>query len=94
MSWAGMRVGIGTRVMYDGEIHEITEWLPTTTGTDVVLTGPTSACRMSLVALLSEDRVRMIPDGPGPQPDDEDDPAAITLLGLSAAERQQVREAG
>jgi hypothetical protein len=28
MSWAGVRVGIGTRVMYDGEIHTITEWLP------------------------------------------------------------------
>jgi transposase InsO family protein len=87
-----MRVGIGTRVMYDGEIHEITEWLPTTTGTDVVLTGPTSACRMSLVALLSGDRVRILPDGPGPQSDDEDDPAAITLLALNAAERQQVHE--
>ena len=89
-----MRVGIGTRVMYDGEMRELTEWLPTTTGTDVVLTGPTSACRMSIAALLNpdQDRVRVLSEGPGPQPDDEEDPAGITLLALSAAERQQVRE--
>ena len=71
MSWAGTRVGVGTRVMFDGEIHQITEWLTATAGTEVVLTGPTSVCRMSLVALLSGDRVTLIPEGPGPEPDDD-----------------------
>ena len=28
MTWAGIRIGVGTRVMYDGEVHVVTEWLP------------------------------------------------------------------
>ena len=28
MRGAGVRLGIGTRVAFDGEIYEITEWLP------------------------------------------------------------------
>ena len=54
MSWAGARVGVGTRVMFDGEIHQITEWLPATAGVEVVLTGPTSASRMSLLLCSAE----------------------------------------
>ena len=91
MSWAGTRLGIGTRVVFDGEIFEITEWLPGTTGTEVVLTGATSACRMSLVALLTGDRVKLLPDNPGPGPEDPGAAPAITLLGLSKDEMQQVR---
>jgi hypothetical protein len=91
MSWAGTRLGIGTRVVFDGEIFEITEWLPGTTGTKVVLTGATLACRMSLVALLTGDRVKLLPDNPGPGPDDPGAAPAITLLGLSKDEMQQVR---
>lgn len=92
MSWAGVPLGVGTRVMFDGEIHQITEWLPGMAGAEVVLTGSTSACRMSLVALFEGGRVKVIPDRPGPEPDDEDDPPAVALLGLSAHEIQQVRE--
>jgi len=92
MNWAGVRVGVGTCVMFDGEIHQITEWLPATAGTEVVLTGPRSVCRMSLVALLSSDRVKLIPEVPGPEADDETDPAAVALLGLSDPEMQEVRE--
>lgn len=91
MRWAGVRLGIGTRVVFDGEICEITEWLPGTAGTEVVLTGATSVCRMSLVALLTGDRVKLLADNPGPSPDDQDAAAAITLLGLSEDEMQQVR---
>ena len=91
MSWAGVRLGIGSRVTFDGEIYEITEWLPGTTGTEVVLTGATSVCRMSLVALLTGDRVKLLADNPGPSPDDQGAAAAITLLGLSEDEMQQVR---
>ena len=29
MSGAGVRIGVGTRVMYDGAVHEVTEWFPT-----------------------------------------------------------------
>ena len=91
MRGAGVRLGIGSRVAFDGEIYEITEWLPGTIGTDVVLTGATSACRMSLVALLTGDRVKLLADNPGPSPDDHGAAAAITLLDLSEDEMQQVR---
>jgi hypothetical protein len=92
MSWAGVRLGIGSRVTFDGEIYEITEWLPATTGTEVVLTGATSACRMSLVALFGGDRVQLLAGSPGPSSDDQAAAAAITLLGLSEHEMQQVRD--
>lgn len=94
MSWGGVRLGIGSRVTFDGEIYEITEWLPGITGTEVVLTGATSACRMSLVALLTGDRVKLLADTPGPSPDDQGAAAATTLLGLSEEEMQQVRHRG
>jgi transposase InsO family protein len=92
MSWAGVRLGIGSRVTFDGEIYAITEWLPGTTGTEVVLTGATSACRMSLVALLTGDRVKLLADDPGPSPGDQGAAAASTLLGLSEDAMQQVRD--
>jgi hypothetical protein len=91
MIWAGTRLGIGTRVLFDGEFFEITEWLPGTTGTEVVLTGAMSVCRISLVALLTGDRVKLLADKPGPSPDDAGAAPAITLLGLSEDEMQQVR---
>ena len=91
MSWAGVRLGIGSRVTFDGEICEITEWLPGTAGTEVVLTGATSACRMSLVALLTGDRVKLLADNLGPSPDDQGAAAAVTLLGFSEDEMQQLR---
>ena len=34
-------------------VHVVTEWLPTVEGTDVVLRGPNSVCRMSVVELVS-----------------------------------------
>ena len=60
MSGAGVRIGVGTRVMYDGAVHEVTEWLPTVCGTDVVLRGPNSVCRMSVVELVGGTRVRLL----------------------------------
>lgn len=92
MSWAGTRVGIGTRVTLDGEINEIIEWLPGATVTEVILKNATSVCRMSLVALLSGERVQILAEDPGPEPGDAAAPAAITLLGLSAEKMKLVRD--
>ena len=66
MTRAGVRIGVGTRVMYDGEVYVVTEWLPTVQGTDVVLRGPTSVCRVSLVELVSGRRARLLTDLAGP----------------------------
>jgi len=92
VSGAGVRVGIGTRVWLDGEVHEIIEWLPSGAGNEVVLRGARSVCRMSVVALLSDQRVRLIPERPGPQPDDDVDTAATALLGLNAQQLAQVND--
>lgn len=92
MNGAGVRVGVGTRVSYDGDDYEVTEWIATPTGTDVVLRGPTAVCRMCLVELVSGDRTRLICDGSGPSPDDDEDPASIVLGGLSADEARDLRE--
>jgi hypothetical protein len=62
MSGAVVLLGLGTRVAFEGEIFEITELLAATTGTEVVLTGATSARRMSLVALLTDDRAKLLVD--------------------------------
>lgn len=92
MTRAGIRIGIGTRVMYDGEVHVVTEWLPTVEGTDVVLRGPTSVCRVSLVELVSGRRARLLTDIAGPEPDDDIDPAAVVLGCLSAQGLKEVSE--
>ncbi len=92
MTRAGIRIGIGTRVMYDGEVHVVTEWLPTAQGTDVVLRGPTSVCRVSLVELVSGRRARLLTDIAGPEPDDDIDPAAVVLGCLSAQGLKEVSE--
>jgi hypothetical protein len=92
MTWAGIRIGVGTRVMYDGEVHVVTEWLPTAQGTDVVLRGPISVCRVSLVELVSGRRARLLTDSDGPEPDDAIDPAAVVLGSLSAHKLDEVSE--
>lgn len=66
MSCAVVRLGIGTRVMFDGEIFEIAELLPTTTGTEVILPGATLVHRMTLVALLTDDRAKLLVDETSP----------------------------
>ena len=76
MSGTGVQIGVGTRVMY-GAVHEVTEWLPTVNGTDVVLRGPNSVCRMSMVELVSGTRVRLLTDSAGPESTDEMVPAAV-----------------
>jgi len=92
MSAAGVRIGVGTRVMYDGAIHEVTEWLPTVSGTDVVLRGPNSVCRMSVVELLCGTRAHLLIDTPGPQSTDQLVPAAVALSSLPKRELAEVRD--
>lgn len=92
MTGAGVRIGVGTRVMYDGAVHVVTEWLPAVQGTDVVLRGPTSVCRMSLVELISGGRARLLTDVVGSTSDDSVDPAAVVLGSLSARKRKEVSE--
>jgi transposase InsO family protein len=94
MTAAAVRVGVGTRFHYDGEVVEVVEMLSTTAGTEVVLKNTTNRriVRVSVRELLSSDRARVVPDGPGPSAADPDDPAGVVLAALTDAQRQQVRE--
>ena len=92
MSGAGVRIGVGTRVMYDGAVHEVSEWIPTICGTDVVLRGPNSVCWMSVVELLSGTRVRLLIDTSGPESTDQTVPAAVVLSSLPKKRLEEVRE--
>jgi hypothetical protein len=78
--------------MYDGAVHEVTEWLPTVNGTDVVLRGPNSVCRMSVVELVSGTRVRLLIDSSGPESTVEMVPAAVVLSSLPKKRLEEVRE--
>lgn len=92
MTSAGVRVGIGTRVMFDGEVHEVIEWIPSTAGTEVVLKSAIGLRRMSVVALVSDPRVKLIADPGAPEPTDDEQPAAVKLLCLSDDERRVVTQ--
>lgn len=91
MSWAHVPIRVGTRFMFDGEIHQITAFIPSVTSVEVLLQGPTAFARMSVVALLSDQRARLIPEGAGPNADDPDDPAAVALLALADSDMTDIR---
>jgi hypothetical protein len=92
VSGAGVRIGVGTRVMYDGAVHEVSEWVPTVSGTDVVLRGPNSVCRMSVVELVSGTHARLLTDTAGPHSTDPMVAASVVLSGLPKDKLDEVRD--
>ena len=92
MSRAGEPLRRGSRVEFDGELFEVTEFISARGTYEVVLQGPNSFRRKSVVDLLADPRVHLIPCEDGPEPDDPYDPASVVLLGLSAADVKSVRE--
>ncbi|RKT84574.1 Mu transposase, C-terminal [Saccharopolyspora antimicrobica] len=94
MSNASIRVGVGTRFVYDGEVVEVVEMLTTVAGSEVVLKNPagTRVSRAPVRELLVSDRARVIPDGSDPAPDEPDEIASVILAGLTDVERKQVRD--
>ena len=94
MSAEGIRVGVGTRVLHDGQLWEVTELHPGPAGTEVVLGAygrHSEVVRISLRELLDGLRARVYGEGSGPNSDDPLDPADVVLSALSASEREAVR---
>jgi hypothetical protein len=91
---AGVRVGVGTRFAYDGEVIEVVEMLATPAGNEVLLKNVTGRrmLRISVKELLASDRARVIPDGPGPSADDPGDAPGVVLTEMTEHERQRVAE--
>lgn len=93
MSGAAVRVGVGTRFTYDGETVEVVQMLGTPAGNEVVLRNAAGhrIVHVSLREMLTSDRARVIPEGPGPAADDPRDPASVVLATLTEAEKHQGR---
>src|SRR5690349_18813615 len=83
---SSVRVGVGTRFLYDGDPFEVVDMQATTAGNELVLRGMRGRrdlLRVSLRELLTSERARVIPDMPGPSSDDPDEPASVVLAELT-----------
>ncbi|MFQ6329621.1 Mu transposase C-terminal domain-containing protein [Nocardia sp. CWNU-33] len=91
---AGVRLGVGTRLIHDGEVAEVIELVITSSGTDVVVKIG-SHCRevrrIALRQLLSDD-LRVIPTEDGPTSNDEIVEANVALAALPDHERSHTLE--
>ena len=95
MSNDGIRIGIGTRVLFDGQLWEVSELLPAAKGTEVVLRAygrHSEAVRISLREILEGQRARLCGEGAGPNPDDPVDPADVVLSAMTNHERDVIRQ--
>jgi hypothetical protein len=94
MTSAGVRIGVGTRLLHDGELVEIVEIHTGQTGMDFVLKGTSKQAliRARLNELLMSDSTRVIPELEGPHSDDDFEPAGVVLAQLSDVERKEVIE--
>ena len=92
MSSAAVRIGVGTRLVHDGELVEIVEIHAGRTGMDVVLkcTSKQALIRASFNELLTSGATRVIPERDGPSGDDDFEPAGVVLAQLSGDERNEV----
>jgi hypothetical protein len=93
MTRGNVRVGVGTRFLYDGDPFEVVEMRAATVGNELVLRatgGKRDLLCVSLRELLSNERARVIPDLPGPSSDDPHEPASVVLAELTKSERDAV----
>ncbi|MEO3839732.1 TnsA-like heteromeric transposase endonuclease subunit [Streptomyces sp. B22F1] len=90
---AGVRVGVGTRLKYDGEVVTVEEMFGSAAGNEVLVRdGPGRRFRLSLREVLASGRAAVIPEGPGPASDDPRETASIVLAQLTDEELDAVRE--
>jgi transposase InsO family protein len=87
-----VRVGVGTRFVYDGEILTVVEMVPASHGVEIIAIGGGRTHRMSLNEVLDETRARIIPsDQDATWTEEEGETAATILAQLSKAELSEVR---
>jgi hypothetical protein len=95
MSNDGIRIVIGTRVLFDGQLWEVSELLPAAKGTEVVLSAygrHSEVVRISLREVLEGRRVRLCGEGTGPNSHDLVDPADVVLSAMTDDERDAIRQ--
>jgi len=93
MGQAGVRVGVGTRFAYDGEVVTVVEMFASAHGNELLVRdGRDRRFRLSLREALASGRARVIPDGPGPSSDEPREMASVILGQLTAEALKEVRE--
>jgi transposase InsO family protein len=95
MSSSALRVGVGTRVIFDGELLEIAEMHAGRSGTEIVLRscqGQGVIVRVALQDLLTSRRASLVADTPGISAADPGDPADVVLSAMFETERATVAE--
>ncbi|MEV2226318.1 Mu transposase C-terminal domain-containing protein [Nocardia vinacea] len=95
MGRAGTRLGVGSRLIYDGETVEIVEMIATSAGNEVVLRSGSAGHpvrRVSVRELLTTDSVRVIPAEDGPAGTDDEALAGAVLDNLNEAQRRLLLE--
>ncbi|MCZ4095253.1 TnsA-like heteromeric transposase endonuclease subunit [Streptomyces sp. H39-C1] len=90
---SAVRVGVGTRLKYDGEVVTVEEMFGSAAGNEVLVRdGRSCRFRLSLREVLASGRAAVIPDGRGPGSDDPRETASILLAQLTDEELEAVRE--
>ncbi|MGW5939675.1 TnsA-like heteromeric transposase endonuclease subunit [Streptomyces celluloflavus] len=93
MRGAAVRVGVGTRFHYDGEVVVVEEMFGAATGNEVLVRdGRDRRFRLSLREVLASGRARVIADDPGPAADDPGEAASVVLAQLDDDELKVIRE--
>jgi hypothetical protein len=90
---SALRVGVGTRLKYDGEVVTVEEMFGSAAGNEVLVRdGPGRRFRLSLREVLASGRAAVIPEGPGPASDDPRETTSVVLAQLTDEELDAVRE--
>lgn len=93
VSGASAPIGVGTKLVFDGELMEIVELGASSARASVVLRDGRGKVRMAaLTEVLGARRGRVLADEAGPDSSESNDPATVTLALLSDRHRQVVRE--
>ena len=94
MSGGSVRIGVGARVVYDGEPAEVVELNASGAArTNAVLRDTRGRIiRVSLRELLGGERARVLPEEGGPASDDPEETASVLLAGLSDRDRRVMHE--
>jgi transposase InsO family protein len=90
-----VKLGVGTKLSYDGELVEVVEMMPTAAGNQVVLRGLSGRrlWRVAVKELLSCEETRLLPVGQIESADDEHDQlVGVVLAELADHERDAVME--
>ena len=92
MNAAAVKIGVGSRLLHDGQVVEIVEVHPGRAGMDLVLrdVARRTMIRASLNELLRYEGTRVISDVDPPPNEVAAEPAGVLLAQLSNAEREQV----